>query len=524
MSRSKARHGEPVNLKKRGEGNLTAFSIALLAKSTHTSMLRGNTRQKQGPYSMVGKFQELGVASDSNPSWGIRADEFLPDLRGLRGIKRYREMSENDSTVGAILSAMTLMVRSTPWRIEDGSQEARDLVEYSLYNLEDATFQEFISEVLTFLPYGFSVHEIVARPARQNANGWVTLRKLAPRAQWTLDRFDADENGNIKGVYQIAAQRSAYIPYSKLLHFRTTSASGDPAGRSVLRSAYESWYFARRIREIEAVAIERELNGVPVLKMPAEYMAADATDAQKRTLEAMKRIGRDLKRNELGFALLPSDTYTDEQGKISEVPMMSLELIASEGKRDIDTNTTILRYEQSMARSALADFVTLGSNDRGSFALSKSKSDLFLTALTGYLDNIAAVLNRKLIPTLCGWNGIAEKDYPRVTHGTVAPTDLGELGEFLRRLTLAGFDFRQDPKTEAYLREISGLPPMVEGDGEKFDGQKDPPEEALEDPAVAREREAERQAAIQARRRDAARKSPLTAAGADDGEDPAGVE
>ena len=472
----------------------------------------------------VTKFKEIGVASDSNPSWGIRSDEFLPDLRGLRGIKRYREMSENDSTIGAILSAMTLMVRATKWRIEDGSEEARELVEWSLHNLEDATFQEFIAEVLTFLPYGFSIHEVVARPASKHPRGWVTLRKLAARAQWTIDRFDADENGNIKGVYQIAAQRSSFIPYGKLLHFKTTSAAGDPSGRSVLRSAYESWYFARRIREIEAVAIERELNGVPLLKMPAEYLSADASPAQKATVEAFKRIGRDLKKNEMGFALIPSDPYQNEDGKYTEVPMMSLELIASQGKRDIDTNLTILRYEGAMARSALADFVTLGSNDRGSFALSKSKSDLFLTALTGYLDTIAAVLNRSLIPTLCDWNGIPEKDRPRVTHGTVAPTDLGELGEFLRRLTLAGFDFRQDPVTEAYLREISGLPPMTPREGEKLDGQKDPEDDEIEDPATEAAREAERQAAIQARRKDAARKSPLTAAGADDGEDPAGAE
>lgn len=469
------------------------------------------------------KFREIGVASDSNPSWGLRIDEFLPDLRGIRGVKRFREMSENDSTIGAILSAMTLMIRGTPWRVEDGSEEARDLIEWSLHNLEDNTFQEFISEVLTFLPYGFSLHEIVARPARLHPRGWVTLKKLAARAQWTIDRFDTDKNGDIRGVQQIAAQRSAYIPYGKLLHFRTTSAAGAPSGRSVLRSAYESWYFARRIREIEAVAIERELNGVPLLKMPAEYLSPDATDAQKAVVNSFKRIGRDLKKNEMGFALIPSDPYMDDDGKYTDIPMMSLELIASEGKRDINTNETILRYEMAMARSALADFVTLGSNDRGSFALSKSKSDLFLTALTGYLDTIAAVLNRKLVPMLCDWNGIPEKDRPRITHGTVAPTDLGELGEFLRRLTLAGFDFRQDPVTETYLREISGLPPMTQGEREKLDGVKDPAEQDLEDQELQEERAAARRAAIQARRRDAARKRPPGPNGADDGEDPAGA-
>ena len=423
------------------------------------------------PIKKSNRYGEMGVASDSNPSWGLRIDEFLPDLRGTRGVKRYREMAENDATIGALLSAMSLMIRSTPWRVEGGSDEARDLVEWSLHNLEDSSWQETISDILTFLPYGFSLLEIVARPPGRHPKGWVTLKKLASRAQWTIDSFRADANGNLLGVYQVAAQRSTFIPYSRLLHFRTTSVANEPSGRSVLRSAYESWYYARRIREIEAVAIERELNGVPLLKMPSEYLAADATEDQKRTVQAFKKIGRDLKKNEMGFALIPSDPYIDDDGKYTDIPMMSLELIASQGKRDIDTNQTILRYEQSIARSALADFVTLGSNDRGSFALSKSKADLFLRALTGYMDSISAVLNRKLIPTLCAWNGISEADFPKISHGTVAPIDLGELGQFLQRLTLAGVSFEGDPDTESYLREISGLPPASQPDGQPLDGK-----------------------------------------------------
>lgn len=421
------------------------------------------------------RFTEMGVASDNDPSWGLRQDEFLPDLRGVRGIKRLREMSENDSTIGAILAAMSLMVRSTPWRVEGGSDEARNLVDYSLHHMQEASFQDFIGDVLSFLTYGFSLFEIVARPARQDPNGWVTLKKLAPRAQWTIDRFITDERNDIVAVQQLAAQKGTRIPYGKLLHFRTTSNSGDPSGRSVLRAAYSSWYFANRIREIEAVAIERELNGVPLLKMPSEYLASDASVDKKKTVEAFKRMGRDLKKNEMGFALIPSDPYQQEDGTYTSIPMMSLELIASQGRRDIDTDKVILRYEQSMARSALADFVTLGSNDRGSFALSKSKADLFLRALTGYMDSISAVLNRKLIPTLCQWNGIPEADHPKISHGTVAPTDLGELGQFIQRLSLSGMDVAGDADTQAYLREVGGFPPQGDRPArENLDGTPDP--------------------------------------------------
>ena len=37
---------------------------------------------------------------------GVIYEEFLPELRGSRGVEIYREMSENDDVVGAILYAI----------------------------------------------------------------------------------------------------------------------------------------------------------------------------------------------------------------------------------------------------------------------------------------------------------------------------------------------------------------------------------------------------------------------------------
>jgi hypothetical protein len=406
------------------------------------------------------RYATLGVDSDTSPNWGIRLDEFIPDLRGQRGIKRLREMAQNDPIVGAILSAMDLMIRSTPWRIEGGSTQANELVEYCLHNMEDTTFEMVLSDFLSFLPYGFSLFEIVARRPGEHPNGWVTLRKLAPRAQWTIDRFEVDRTGKILGVWQTATTGSAYIPYTKLLHFRTASKQNDPAGMSVLRSAYSSWYYADRIKQIEAVAIERELNGLPLVRVPSEYLDPDASDAQKAFVQRIGAIARDVKRNEQGYIILPSDVYEDDGGKHTTTRLVDFELIASQGKRDIDTNAVIVRYQMDMARSALADFVLLGMNDRGSFALSKSKADLFLKALEGYLDAIASVLNRRLVPKILGWNGIPTAEAPRIMHGRVAPTDLNELGNYIQRLGGLGVDLSDTP-SEDFLRNAAGLPPAA---------------------------------------------------------------
>ena len=404
---------------------------------------------------MARPYQELGVASDHNPSWGLRGDEFVVQLRGRQGVKKYREMAENDPIIGAILHAQTMMLRSIEWRVEGGSEDSTEFVRSVMDGMDDKSWEEFVADVLTMLPYGFSLFEMVPR---RDDDGMIRMKKLASRAAWTIDRFEARENGDILGVWQVAAQKNVYIPYSRLLHFRTTSAANEPSGRSVLRSAYTSWRAANNIKYFEGVGIERELNGLPIVRIPSEFMSADASDAQKALFTQMKTIARDVKKNEQGYIILPSDRYADDDGKLTNNLMVEFDLIASRGTRDIDTGKVIGRYHQEMAMSAMADFVLLGSNERGSFALSQSKSQLFLKALEGYADTIAAQLNRKLLPYLWELNGMDKADMPKIARGRIAPVDLEELGTFIQRLALSGVDLFPDEGLEKHLRDVAGLP------------------------------------------------------------------
>ena len=407
---------------------------------------------------MARPFVELGVSSDTRPDWGLRQDEFVVQLRGRQGIKKYREMSENDSVIGAILTAMTMMLRSVEWRVEGQSKDATDYVHSVMHGMDDKSWEEFLADVLTMLQYGFSLFEMVPR---RDDDGMIRMKKLAGRAQYTIDRFETKENGDIQGVWQVASQKNVYIPYPKLLHFRTTSIANEPSGRSVLRSAFTDWRAQNNIKYFEGVGIERELNGLPVVRIPSEFMSADASDSQKALFNQMKIIARDVKRNEQGYIILPSDRYADEDGKLTNNLMVEFDLIASKGTRDINTGEVIIRYQQAIARSVMADFVMLGANDRGSFALSKSKADLFLRALEGYADTIAAQLNRKLLPYLWELNGMNKTDMPKLVRGRVAPVDLEELGQYIQRLALSGVDLFPDDNLDKHLRDVAGLP---EGD------------------------------------------------------------
>ena len=87
-----------------------------------------------------------------------------------------------------------------------------------------------------------------------------------------------------------------------------------PSGRSILRNAYTSYEYLNNLQAIEAIAVERELAGIPVARIPAEYLSGDASSAQSGFVHNLQQILRDVKFNEQGYIILPSDTYPDKDG------------------------------------------------------------------------------------------------------------------------------------------------------------------------------------------------------------------
>ena len=58
-----------------------------------------------------------------------------------------------------------------------------------------------------------------------------------------------------------------------------------------------------------------------------------------------------------------------------------------------------------MAMTVLADFIFLGHQQVGSFALSSDKTELFAMAIGAYLDIICETFNSQGIPSLIDING-----------------------------------------------------------------------------------------------------------------------
>ena len=406
---------------------------------------------------------------------GIVDEEFLRQLKGTRGVKTYQEMSENDATIAAIIAAIDLLVRAVEWTATpvDDSDEALEAAQFadSLFNDMSHTFEDFVSEVLSMLVFGWSYFEIVLKrrlgPDQKDGSrrskytdGKIGIRKLAIRSQDTMTRWQMQDDGGIAGMWQLPEYSGGevFLPIDRCLLFRTKVFKGNPEGKSILRQAYRAWYMLRTIQNAESIGIERELAGLPVAYIPAEKMKTTGTAQDTAFYAMVKKMVRDVKFNEQGGVVLPSNTWPDAEGTPTSQPLVKFDLLSSGGTRSIDTSTVIKRYQQDIARSVLADFMMLGSDGKGSYALSKNKTDLFLRSCETYVERIASVINRFLLPRIWDYNGFNRDLMPKYTPGAVAPTDLGELGSFIDSLSRAGMPLFPDENLESHLRGEAGLP------------------------------------------------------------------
>lgn len=413
--------------------------------------------------------EELGVTG-LEESGGHIHEEFLPQLRGKRSIQVFKEMRDNDPTVGAMLFAIEMLIRQVEWRMEPASDAPNDIetAEFTDSCFEDMseTWDDVLSEILSMLAFGFTVLEEVYK-VREGAggiasqshskfdDGRIGWAKLPIRAQETIERwiFDPDTN-ELCGLVQVARPdfRPREIPVDRFMLFRPQAHKQNPEGRSALRNAYRPWFFKKRMEEIEGIGIERDLAGLPTALVPPKLLSPTATAEQRALLNDINRVLRNVRRDEKEGLIFP--LARDEQGNMT----YEFKLLSTGGRRQFDTTAIINRYDRRIAQTMLADFILLGQEGRtGSFALAESKTQLFAVAIGAWLDAISEIFNRFGIPRLLQLNSFTFTDTPRLVHGDIESIDITKLADFVGKLTQAGI-FLGDEATVRFLRMQAGLP------------------------------------------------------------------
>lgn len=401
---------------------------------------------------------------------GVIDEEWHPKLKGRFGPKVYREMSDNSSAIGAIQFVIDSLIRGVEWRVEPASDDEvainwATFVEECLYDMS-TTWDDFISEVLSFLSYGWSYFEIVYKVRRgldaedstmrsKYEDGLIGWRKLALRSQDTLERwqFDSHDNG-LRGMVQTdpVSGKTAFIPIEKALLFRTRTTKDNPEGRSIFRNAVTDYFYLKRISEIEAIGIERDMTGLLVMEVPLAILSTSATSQDIALRRQFEKMLGELKRDEREYALIPP-----EQSPEGQPTGYKLKLLSSGGSRQIDTSAVKTYYRTSIFQSVIAQFLQLGVSGVGSFSLASTQTNLFAVALGTFLESITSTFNRFAIGRLMSLNGVEPQYWPELVHGDLEQQPLGEIGSYIQALASAG-QLPEDDAIQRKLLEMAKLP------------------------------------------------------------------
>lgn len=389
------------------------------------------------------------------PYGNIVMEEFLPALTGQAGLKAYREMADNDPIIGAILFAVEMLIRGVTWRVEPADEsakalKARDWVQEELLHRMEIPVGHVVEEALSMLTYGFAPFETVYV---KRDDGSIGIRKIAIRNQETIHEWKWTKHGDVIGLEQWTwAGPNVIIPATKILNFRTTSRRGNPEGRSALRNAYITYIRKNVIEESEGRLALRSA-GVVTLKIPGKLMEQDADPLDKAVYLAYKTAATNLAKDRQGSIVLPSDR--DDKGNAH----YELAYTVADGRKVQELGTIVVRQNNTMAMVMLADFITLGHEKVGSFALSSSKTNLFARAVGAFRDEVADRFN-ELVGRIWTVNAFPPETRPKVVPGDLESVDLAEVGDFLQKITGSGAMMFPSPgnKLENKLMELAHLP------------------------------------------------------------------
>jgi hypothetical protein len=370
---------------------------------------------------------------------GYPTEEFLTMLTGMQGIRTYREMSDNDPIIGGLMFAIKQILRELRWSVKGGTEEDQQFLKTNM-NMLNPSWMNFIIEVSSMFIYGWAIFEQVY----QRKEGKIFWKKFAFRSQTSLERWEILDTGETLGIWQRPAPTYdlIYLPMTKCLHFRPDHFAENPEGRSILRNAYRPFFMKKNIEEIEAIGIERDLVGIPSLTMPEGMKVDDDNVETAVAISWAKKILMNIRNDEQAGLLLPFGWV--------------FELVASPGAKTFDTSAVIKRYSTEIAVTVLAQFIMLGMDRTGSYALSKNITDMFYLCIEGWADIIASTINSQAVSLLFALNGNAPEEMPQIVHTAVRKEGLKDIVAYIAGLVSSeAIDI--DDELKSYLRKYARL-------------------------------------------------------------------
>lgn len=390
-------------------------------------------------------------------------------------LKTVDEMSANP-TVTAAFNVYKLMLTRVQWAVESPSgateqEKARaKFVEEVMGDMEHS-WPSFINSVVPYLKYGFGISEkCFRRRLRANGSkyndGLVGIRKLAPRAQDSIVRWNFSEDGrellaveqtlrNLENGYRyqnLANQHgNIEILREKFLLFSADSVNGNPEGTSLLKPIYLAFKQLTMLQDQQLLSVAKDVQGIMKIEIPPKYLDAAASESDLAVAQAFKDI-IDGYNNGTNRGLLVPQLIDPE----SKLPLFSYSLLESKGGSKNNLESIIRGLQNDILIALSVDVLKLGSDGVGSFSLADAKTTMLAFAIQRRLQEIAEVLNSDLMVQLFQLNGWSTERMPKFVFKDVEEVSLEEASKYIQRVFSVG-GMELDRGVMNRIREIGGF-------------------------------------------------------------------
>jgi excisionase family DNA binding protein len=378
-------------------------------------------------------------------------EEFHQKLTGDRWLAVVKEMLYNESTLAGALLLIEMMIRSTNRAVKlnpsghPQAAEAQEFIESCLEDME-STMQEVMIEAVSAIPWGYSYLEILYK-IRKGSNdeprlnskhndgryGW---RDWSPRAQESREEWSFTDEGRLLGMWQRVDRRSGnlFIPLDRAIHFRFRGSKQNPEGMSFFRHAYEAYHYAKNLRMIEAISLERDGAGLPDYQVPAEVMSPNADTNQKAIRADAENFVRKFRNDALAGVVRPSEL--DSQNNPTGYKFGT---ISASGKNIGAFGTTIIRHQGQMLTVFLEQFLAFGGvQQSGSHALGDAMTSQLGYAVSAINRAIDEQIERSAFARLLTLEGFHPDSWPSYVSADVEKQKLEATGAFVAQMVGAG--------------------------------------------------------------------------------------
>lgn len=391
-------------------------------------------------------------------------------------IKIVNEM-KTDATIAANLLAYRTLIGRVEWSVEppigatDVQKSRAEFISSCMQDMEHS-WSSFITEITSYLEYGFSIQEKVFR-RRLKANGsrfndgLVGWKKLAPRSQGTISAWNFSEDGrellsidqDLSGItnssrFLIANNGNSKItiPRSKFMLFTCDSTRENPEGRSLLKGAYVAYKKLNLLQDQMMIGVARDLGGLPKFGIHPKYLSPDASPEDKAVADSFRTIGENLTTGAQGSVVMPL-MYDPE----SKQPIFTMELLESKGGKAYDVPAICKQLQDDIAAAMSCSILRLTGNSPDNYSVGTGKTNLMALHLAYRLKEMADVINNDLIPQTFALNGWTDTEFPKITFGDFDRPAMEEFSKMLQRVASVGL-VEFDRPVANLVREYIGVP------------------------------------------------------------------